>query len=180
MSTDGSDPDLNDLAVAVQNLTEEDEVRQAGEQLKPETNFATQQAAITLNQAVGQHIDTRLASVGATGSNGSFAQPSGLGMKQKDPNRSNLGGAGGSTKTTVTPVIDHVVHSGEWFLVAKELYGGQLPGVEGNTVLVSWEIDKNASNALVVGSTVADASIIDGLSKPGVATLNALISSSLL
>ncbi len=98
MSTDGSDPDLNSLAVAVQNITEEDDVRTAGEQLKPETNFATQQAAITLNQTLGQHIDTRLASVGATGSSGSFAQPSGLGMTQKDPNRSNLGGA--------TPTID--------------------------------------------------------------------------
>lgn len=92
MATDGSDPDVDALAAAVQSLTEDDDVRKAGEQLKPETNYATQQAAILLNQATGQHIDARLSSVGATGSAGSFAQPSGLGMKQSDPNRSSLGG----------------------------------------------------------------------------------------
>ncbi len=30
-------------------------------------------------------------------------------------------GAGGTTKTTITPVIDHVVHTGEWFMVATFL-----------------------------------------------------------
>jgi outer membrane autotransporter protein len=84
-------------------------------------------------------------------------------------------GAGGTTKTTVTPIIDHVVRSDEWFLVAEELYGNSLPGVEGDTVLVSWEIDKNSGGALVVGSTVADAATVAGLSAPGAATLNALM-----
>ncbi len=84
-------------------------------------------------------------------------------------------GAGGTTKTTVTPIIDHVVRSGEWFLVAEELFGNSLPGIEGDTVLVSWEIDKNSGGALVVGSTVADAATVAGLSAPGVATLNALM-----
>lgn len=96
IATDGSDDALNDLAVGVQNLTDEDDVRKAGEQLKPETNFATQQAAITLNQVIGQHIDERLATVGATGSAGSYAQPYGLGMGKSDPNRSSLGGPGSS------------------------------------------------------------------------------------
>jgi len=94
LSTDGSDDSLNELAVGVQRLTEEDDVRKAGEQLRPEVNFATQQAAITLNQVIGQHIDQRLASVGATGSSGNYAQPSGLGMGKNDPNRSSLGGPG--------------------------------------------------------------------------------------
>lgn len=87
---------LGALGGAVQSLSDEDDVRRAGEQLKPETNFATQQAAITLNNAIGQHIDTRLSSVGATGAyEGYTAGPYGLGMKpqQSDPNRSNLGGS---------------------------------------------------------------------------------------
>lgn len=99
LSVEDSDSDAGALAGAVQNLSEEDDVRKAGEQLKPETNYATQQAAILLNQVTGQHIEARLASVGATGSSGnSFPQPSGLGMKQNDPNRSNLGGS--------TPSVD--------------------------------------------------------------------------
>jgi len=91
----------NDLGIAMLNLDDEADVAKAANQLSPETNFATQQAAITLNSAIGQHIDTRLASVGGTGSYGQYAQPSGLGMqppsgpsmKQSDPNRSNLGGS---------------------------------------------------------------------------------------
>ncbi len=97
----GTDNELGDEVLLIED---EEDVRRAGNQLAPQTNFATQQAAITLNQTIGQHIDARLASVGATGSNGTFVQPSGLGMKQKDPNRSNLGGA--------TPTIDESVPSG--------------------------------------------------------------------
>ncbi len=84
-------------------------------------------------------------------------------------------GAGGTTKTTVTPIIDSVVRNGEWFLVARQLYGNNLPGIEGDTVLVSWDIAKNSSGSLVVGSTVADASIVAGLSNPGIATINGLM-----
>lgn len=89
-------PALGALGAAVQSLSDEDDVRKAGEQLSPETNFATQQAAITLNNAVGQRIDTRLNAVGATGAPQPYANgPYGLGMKpqQSDPNRSNLGGS---------------------------------------------------------------------------------------
>ncbi|CAA2139230.1 autotransporter outer membrane beta-barrel domain-containing protein [Hyphomicrobium sp. ghe19] len=84
----------SELGVALLGVEEEDDVKKAGNQLAPETNFATQQAAIALNSAVGQHIDMRLNAVGATGGAPSFASgPSGLGMKQpSDPNRSNLGG----------------------------------------------------------------------------------------
>lgn len=94
----GSDDsaELGELGAAVQNLTDEDDVAKAGKQLSPETNFATQQAAITLNNAIGQHIDTRLNSVGATGASQGYTNaPYGLGMKQQqtDPNRSNLGGS---------------------------------------------------------------------------------------
>lgn len=87
----GSDPDLDALGGAVQSLESEEEVAKAGAQLAPESNFATQQAAITLNQATGQHIDTRLASAGVTGSSGGFGGPSGLGMKPSAQGRSNLG-----------------------------------------------------------------------------------------
>ncbi|WP_082072928.1 autotransporter outer membrane beta-barrel domain-containing protein [Hyphomicrobium sp. 99] len=89
----GEDPVLDALGGAVQQLADDSDVAKAGRQLAPETNYATQQAAITLNNAIGQHIDTRLASVGATGSSQGYKPgPSGLGMKQSDPNRSNLGG----------------------------------------------------------------------------------------
>jgi len=92
----GEDDDLDALGAGVENLTTAEDVAKAGKQLSPETNFATQQAAITLNNAIGQHIDTRLNSVGATGvSQGYTNAPYGLGMKpqQTDPNRSNLGGS---------------------------------------------------------------------------------------
>ena len=57
-------------------------------------------------------------------------------------------GAGGTTKTTIAPVIDHVVHTGEWFMVATfldQITGGpqvdtvKLPGVE-DTALVDWAV----------------------------------------
>jgi outer membrane autotransporter protein len=91
----GSDPALNALGGAVQQLPEDSDVAKAANQLAPETNYATQQAAITLNNAIGQHIDTRLSAVGATGAYQGYSNgPYGLGMKpsQNDPNRSNLGG----------------------------------------------------------------------------------------
>ncbi|WP_290989806.1 autotransporter outer membrane beta-barrel domain-containing protein [Hyphomicrobium sp.] len=92
MDAAGADPVLDALGGAVQQLADDSDVAKAGNQLAPETNFATQQAAITLNSAIGQHIDGRLASVGATGGSGYKPGPYGLGMKQSDPNRSNLGG----------------------------------------------------------------------------------------
>jgi len=90
----GSDPNVLALGGGVENLKNGSDVAKAGAQLAPETNFATQQSAITLNNAIGQHIDTRLNSVGATGAfQGYTPGPYGLGMKQQksDPNRSNLG-----------------------------------------------------------------------------------------
>lgn len=95
-SSAGADPSLDTLGGAVQMLSTDGEVATAAKQLSPETNFATQQAAITLNNAIGQHIDTRLSSVGATGAYQGYTNaPYGLGMKpeQADPNRSNLGGS---------------------------------------------------------------------------------------
>ncbi|RUP00542.1 autotransporter outer membrane beta-barrel domain-containing protein [Hyphomicrobium sp.] len=92
----GADAGLDALGGAVQNLQDDADVAKAANQLAPETNYATQQAAITLNNAIGQHIDTRLNAVGATGaySGSGTPAPYGLGMGQKaDPNRSNLGGS---------------------------------------------------------------------------------------
>ncbi|MFT3730532.1 MAG: autotransporter domain-containing protein [Hyphomicrobium sp.] len=92
----GSDPTLNALGGAVEGLTEQSDVAKAGAQLAPETTYATQQSAITLNNVIGQHIDTRLNGVGATGvSQGYSNGPYGLGMKpsQDDPNRMSLGGS---------------------------------------------------------------------------------------
>ena len=79
----GGNDTVNALGGAVQNLDEED-ARKAGEQLAPETNFATQQAAWTLNFLTGSYIDNRLAGVGATARDGGggFGAPSGLGMQQ--------------------------------------------------------------------------------------------------
>jgi len=76
----GGSDETNELGGAFQML-DEDEARKAGEQLSPETNFATQQAALTLNMMTGNYIDNRLAGVGATSSKtAGFAAPSGLGM----------------------------------------------------------------------------------------------------
>ncbi|MBN2447008.1 MAG: autotransporter outer membrane beta-barrel domain-containing protein, partial [Phycisphaerae bacterium] len=90
-------------------------------------------------------------------------------------------GAGGTTKTTITPVIDYIVHDGEWFLVANELYGSKLPGVEEESFLVDWTVAQNTVlgphgfGQLVIGAEVKDASEVDGLSNPGITTLNALL-----
>jgi outer membrane autotransporter protein len=89
-----------------------------------------------------------------------------------------VNGAGGTSSiartTTIEPVIESLVKSGEWYTVATDLFGSDVPEVEGS-VLVSWEAEKNSLGALVIGSTVANASIVNGLSAPGVATLNALM-----
>lgn len=77
--------------------------------------------------------------------------------------------------TTLAPVIDHGVHDGDWFLVARTLFGSGLPTVEEDSFLVDWTAAKNANNALVIGAEVADASVVTGLSKPGIATLNNLM-----
>ena len=68
--------DVNALGGAVQMLSDEDDVRNAGEQLAPETNFATQQAAWTLNFLTGSYIDNRLAGVGATARRAAMAAAS--------------------------------------------------------------------------------------------------------
>lgn len=104
MNTESADDDVLALGGALQNLKNANDVRIAGEQLAPETNFATQQAALTLAFLTGQHIDNRLANVGATGNAGpasGFAEPSGLGMKQAPEGRMSLGAYGDEAATTV-------------------------------------------------------------------------------
>ena len=61
--------------------------------------------------------------------------------------------------STIIPVLDHYVRSGEWFLVAGELVGTELPDVE-SSVLVTWEADTNLANSLVIGATVNSASSV--------------------
>ena len=78
-----TDPEVVAIGAALQNSTDAEEIRKAGEQLKPETNFATQQAAWTLSFLTGNYIDNRLNGVGATGASGpGLAQAAGLGMTQ--------------------------------------------------------------------------------------------------
>ena len=79
-------------------------------------------------------------------------------------------------RTTLTPIIDSVVHSGEWFLVAQTLFGSQVPVIDEDLVLVDWVAAKNANNSLVIGSTVKNANTINGLSQPGINTINSLLS----
>ena len=79
-------------------------------------------------------------------------------------------------RTTLTPIIDSVVHSGEWFLVAQTLFGSQVPVIDEDSVLVDWVAAKNANNSLVIGSTVKNANTINGLSQPGINTINSLLS----
>ena len=80
------------------------------------------------------------------------------------------------TTTTLTPIIDSVVHSGEWFLVAQTLFGAALPVVDEDSVLVDWVAAKNGNNSLVIGSTVKNANTINGLSQPGINAINSLLS----
>ncbi len=83
-----------------------------------------------------------------------------------------------ATTTTITPVIDHVVHTGEWWLVAQTLFQNNpddLPEIEDDSFLVDWERAVNTNGSLVVGSTVKDASEVENLSAPGIAALNGLL-----
>ncbi len=79
------------------------------------------------------------------------------------------------TTTTISPVIDYVVRDGAWYMVAQTLTGTALPTIDEDSFLVDWDIAKNANNSLVIGATVADASIVEGLSAPGIAALNGLM-----
>src|SRR5262249_46466472 len=92
-------------------------------------------------------------------------------------------GAGGTTETTITPVINYVVHSGEWFAVAKyldQITGGpqvdtsKLPGVT-DTALVDWSVGYNGATNLVIDSTVSTPTVIWILSQPGIAPVNTLL-----
>jgi outer membrane autotransporter protein len=89
-----------------------------------------------------------------------------------------VNGTGGTSSiartTTIAPVIESLVKTGEWYTVSTGLYGSDVPEVDGS-VLVSWEAVKNSGGALVIGSTVADSSVIDGLTRPGAATLDGLL-----
>lgn len=80
-----------------------------------------------------------------------------------------------ASTTTLKPVIDYVVNDGNWYLVAQTLVGSELPTIINDSFLVNWQALKNASGSLVIGASVADASIVSGLSKPGVDTLNSLM-----
>lgn len=91
-----------------------------------------------------------------------------------------VNGAGGTSSiartTTLAPVIDGTVKDGQWFKVANNLFGSDLPSIDnGGSVLVDWEAAKNASDALVIGAEVKDASEVEGISQPGAAAINALI-----
>ena len=89
-----------------------------------------------------------------------------------------MNGVGGTSSiartTTIEPVIELLVHSGEWYTIATNLYGSDVPEVE-ESALVSWEAEKNSLDALAIGATVNDASTISGLSNPGIAALNGLM-----
>lgn len=113
-------------------------------------------------------IDGRLA-IGA----GSFDTASGKYVVTDAQSTVGQSGPGGAD-VSVRPVIDYLVKTGDWYLVAREFAGTDLPEIDSESVLVTWEIDKSG-NALVIGSTVANASIVSGLSAPGVETLNALM-----
>jgi outer membrane autotransporter protein len=68
-----------------------------------------------------------------------------------------------------------LVHSGEYFAVSSGLYGTDLPAVASESPLVSWTAGKNASGALVLGATVADATTLPGLERNSAAAINGLL-----
>ncbi len=90
-------------------------------------------------------------------------------------------GAGGSTKTTITPITDWIVKDGDHYLVAEKLYGTKLPGVT-DTFLVDWtayQVGGSANqNPLAIEASVASAATVEGLSAPGIAALNGLLGGS--
>ena len=83
-----------------------------------------------------------------------------------------------ATTTTVTPVLDHFVRDGDWYMVARNLYGDDLPMLDPEeSFLVDWKIAKNDNDLLVIGSTVVDARTIKGITKPAANSLNTLLQS---
>jgi len=95
------------------------------------------------------------------------------------PNTSNIGTINGQLSlagsTTVTPTISGIVHNGDVYQVASSVRGAGASAVTvaGGGALVSLTADTN-TGALLVDASVANASIIAGISKAGAATLNSL------
>jgi uncharacterized protein with beta-barrel porin domain len=124
LSTDGTNPAVNTLAAGVESLTSENDVRKAGEQLAPQTNFATQQAAITLAFLTGQYLDERLLGVGATspgfappsglGAGNGFPAPSGLGMSGSSDGRMNIGADEDTAYLDMPSYNPNLANSGLW------------------------------------------------------------------
>ncbi|MFN0218465.1 MAG: autotransporter outer membrane beta-barrel domain-containing protein [Hyphomicrobium sp.] len=96
------DPLLDALSKAIQALESDIDIARAAEQLAPIVNFATPQAALALNSAIGGRIDSRLQDVGDLTGTSDLPGPFGLGMKQALAAPSYLG-AGSNTKGFVTP-----------------------------------------------------------------------------
>lgn len=134
----------------------------------------------------------------ATGSEnalGTVVTASGAGSSFEAPS-SNITGFGGTLKvwdgtvstiattTTLVPLIvmGVAVKDGEWFKVANNLFGSDLPMVDhsGNTALVSWVVAKNAAGNLVLGAEVEDAATLAGVSGNAGSAINGLVSTGSL
>lgn len=71
-----------------------------------------------------------------------------------------------------------VVRSGDWYRIAHNESGEKvfdaLPQVQ-NTALISWQIQENAENDLVIGATVRQVNEVPGITTRTAGTLNALL-----
>ena len=91
-----------------------------------------------------------------------------------------VGATGSADPTaTVVPIASGAVHTGDWYLIGHNSNGGKifdtLPGVQ-SSALVSWEIQDNGNNDLVIGATAHNATSIPGISSGGAGAVNTLLS----
>ncbi|HTT08534.1 MAG TPA: autotransporter domain-containing protein [Gammaproteobacteria bacterium] len=111
---------------------------------------------------------------------------SGAGGASADAPSSNAGlltvGATGTAdaSATVVPVTSGViVHNGAWYRIATNSGGGSVfdtvPQIQGSA-LVSWTIQENAADDLVLGAAVKDPAGIPGLTAGGSGAIEALLS----
>jgi outer membrane autotransporter protein len=114
---------------------------------------------------------------------------SGVGSSLTSPS-TNIDGMGGTLKiydgnststadlATITPKTAYAVHAGEYFKVADTFFGSTLPTVQSDSLFISWIIDKNASDNLVIGvGSVASASSL-GLDGNNAKLIDSLMASS--
>ncbi|HVY07005.1 MAG TPA: autotransporter domain-containing protein [Burkholderiales bacterium] len=130
----------------------------------------------SVNLAAGSFLQTTITGNGAASANAASANTNAGLLKV-----GATGTADPSAKIVPVQATSGLVRSGDWYRVATNVNGGSvfdtLPSVQ-NSALISWTVQENDSQDLVIGATVRSVQSIPGISTAGASTLNALLGSN--